>query len=103
MNERPWKKPPAKAAAIDPNALLIDELAAVRDAKSKAEKREKEILEILKPLGDGEHRGLKCIAAITTTARDTFKSKEFKEDHPELAAKYTEPKPVTTIRIKPLV
>lgn len=103
MNPRPWNKPPAKAEPIDSNAKLIDELAQVLDAKSKAEKREKEIKELLKPLGNGEHKGTKVIADISTAPRDSFRQKEFKADHPELAEKYTESKPVTTIRIKPLI
>jgi hypothetical protein len=118
MNERPWNKPPTKSEKAtvqqlesilavaehikNENAKLIDELAQVNAEKNKADKREKEIKALLKSLGDGEHKGTKFYIEISTSPRDQFQEKEFKADHPELAKKYTESKPVTTIKPKPL-
>jgi hypothetical protein len=100
--------PGAKLADVAPPpnhnfAALIDELGAVKAILSKAEKREKELLALIKPLGDGEHNGGKCICKITTGDRDTFDKKGLEAENPELVAKYTKPKPVTTVTIKALV
>ena len=87
----PWKKPK------DPVKALIDELGEIRAHKS----REKEIKELLlKSLGDGEHSGDKYVAVISTKDREGFNEREFKANHPELAARYTESKPVTSVQIK---
>lgn len=93
-------------AAPKPNdnfASLIDELGTIKAIISKAEKREKVLLELIKPLGDGDHNGGKCYAHIATSPRATFDKKGLEAAHPDLVAAFTTDKPVTTVTIKALV
>lgn len=94
---------PAASKTNDNFASLIDELGTIKVAKAKAEKREKELLELIKPLGDGDHNGGKCYAHIVTADRDSFDKKGLEAAHPDLVAAFTTPKPVTTVTIKALV
>lgn len=105
MLARPWVKPAASATVVkvDPMAALIDELGHINGQISPLEKRAKELKEQIGALGAGEHKGTKCIAAITVADRTTLDGKSLAEDMPEVAARYQKTSSVTTIRIKALV
>lgn len=92
----PW------ATAKSNEATAIDELGKVREQIRTFESREKELVEIVRAMGDGEHQGQRCKAIVSTSQQarlDTAAVKEFLPD--DLIAQMTKTVTVTKVTIKP--
>ena len=95
-------KPHPWAAAKSNAATAIDELGKVREQIKTFESREKELVEIVKAMGDGEHAGQRCRAIVSTSQQarlDTTAVKEFLPD--DVIARLTKTVTVTKVTIKP--
>ena len=78
--------------------IEIDELCMLNEQSGAIEKRIKQLKERAKehmPLG--EHKGNTGSITISTQSRAYFDGKQFKEDHPAIAAKYTSDKDITIV------
>jgi hypothetical protein len=118
MPTRPWNKPrtvaPAPKATLTPNAPPalpareinnpIDRLAALRAQIAKLQKDEKDLTEVVRKLGDGEHDGDRVKAVITTTNPERLDTKAIKAAMPEdWVKRFTTSSPQTTVRFQPLL
>lgn len=101
--KKPWALQAVQAPAIDPIKVAIDQLAEIRAKQSELKKREDALKKIISALPIGDNRGNKAIASVSESERESFDSKCFREDHPQLAEQYTRSTTVRTVRIKALV
>lgn len=100
----PWKTTKGgKAPTVNPMAAMIDEYAALKAQASPIEKRIKELKETLDALGEGDHKGNKCILAIAVSERTSLDGKALADALPDVAAQFQRTSTVTTLRIKALV
>lgn len=93
---RAWEKPKNNHAGF------IDELGQIREQIKGLESREKQLVDLVKDMGEGEHRGDKCkaVVSIATTSRlDTTSLKAALPD--EMIAKHTKSSDVVRVTIKP--
>ena len=103
--QRPWERPAsAPAASASNSATAIDELGRVREEIKTLEKREKELAETVKALGEGRHDGAHCSAVVAEVEAARLDTAALKAVLPEeLIAKHTVTTKQVRVTIKPLV
>lgn len=102
--QRPWDKAKEAPAPVSNSAGPIDELARLRDQLKTMQAREKELVTLVKDMGDGEHLGEKCKAVVSTVMSNRLDTAALKDALPEeMIAKYTVESPTVRVTIKPLV
>jgi putative phage-type endonuclease len=98
------KSPPLSLSNADEIDKLLEEYVGLAESKKKIEKRYAELANILKLYMSTSNvrsiNGLKHVAEIVSSLRNTFQTKLFQEEQPELAAKYTKASPVESLKIK---
>ncbi len=81
------------------NVPPADELAALRDTIAALKKREAELRTLM--LSDPSARtGNAYLAEIVTVTQERFDVKEFRANHPDLAAEYTFPNKVEKVELR---
>jgi len=103
LEPRPWQQPRAKTRLVPEPVNAVDELARVRKAKAELEEEEKELVAKVRAMGEGEHRGGKVIAEVSSYQKESLDIKGLRVELPEaMIAKHTKTSTVTSVRIKPL-
>lgn len=93
---RAWDKPKNNHAGS------IDELGKVREQIKGLEAREKQLVDLVKDMGDGEHVGGKCKAVVSVVSSSRLDITGLKAALPdEMIAKFTVPSQSVRVTIKP--
>lgn len=94
---RAWEKPKSNTAPA------IDELGKIREQIKAAESREKELVEIIKAMGEGEHKGERCKAIVSTVETARLDTTGLKEALPEeMIKRFTKISESVRVAIKPV-
>ena len=95
---RPWETKRASA----PKANAIDRLGKVREQIKALEADEKQLVETVRELGEGEHLGDRCKVVITIVESSRLDTAAIREGLPEeMIAKFTKTSRSVKVTIKP--
>jgi hypothetical protein len=96
---RPWE---TKRPASAPKGNVIDRLGKVREQIKALEADEKQMVEIVRQLGEGEHLGDRCKAVITVVESSRLDTAAIREALPEaMIEKFTKTSRAVKVTIKP--
>jgi hypothetical protein len=79
----------------------IDRLAEVRSTLNSAKRAEQSLLEIIRPLGDGDHQGNRFIAHISTIPRESLDVESIRQDMSQRwINRHTKTQDIVTVRTR---